>query len=101
MAQHTFPFPLPSLITNDNLKNIPIATLPKFYGLATKDLDTFLFEFDILYHSFDYKTNSHKLKLFLTTLRELTLRWFMGLGTNATCTWDSIFGEIQRVLQSN
>ena len=53
MAQPTFPFPLPSLVTNANLKNIPPNALPKFYGLATEDPDTFLFEFDILCHSFE------------------------------------------------
>ena len=73
MAQPTFLFPLLSLINNANLKNIPATTLPKFYGLAIEDLDTFLFEFDILCHSFDYNTDAHKLKLFLATLKELAL----------------------------
>ena len=73
MAQTTFPFPLPSIVTTNNLKNIPSNVLPKFYGLATEDIDTFLFEFDILYHSFDYNTDSHKLKLFPTILKELAL----------------------------
>ena len=73
MAQPTFPFPLPSLITNANLKNIPPTTLAKFYGLATEDPDTFLFEFDILFRSFDYNTNDHKLKLFPETLKESTV----------------------------
>ena len=36
MTQHTFPFSLPSLITNANLKNIPPIALPNFYGLVTK-----------------------------------------------------------------
>ena len=40
MAQPTFPFPLPSLVTTDNLKNIPSNVLPKFYGLAIEDPDT-------------------------------------------------------------
>lgn len=69
MAQPTFPFPLPSLINNANLKNIPTIALPKFYGLITKDPDTFSFEFDILCQSFDYNTDNHKLKLFLATLK--------------------------------
>ena len=90
MVQSTFPFPLPSLVTNANLKNIPPNALTKFYGLATKDIDTFLFEFDILYHSFDYNNDAHKLKLFPTTLKDLALRWFMGLGANATGTWDEM-----------
>ena len=70
MAQPTFPFPLPSLVTNDNLKNIPPTALPKFYCLASEDPDTFLFEFDILCHSFDYNNDAHKLKLFPATLKE-------------------------------
>ena len=69
MAQPTFPFPLLSLVTNANLKNIPPTALPKFYGLATEEPNTFLFEFDILCHSFDYNTNAHKLKLFPATLK--------------------------------
>ena len=73
MAQPTFPFPLPSLVTNANLKNIPPIALPKSYGLATEDPDTFLFEFDILCHSFDYNTNAHKIKLFPATLKESAL----------------------------
>ena len=90
MAQPTFPFPLPSLVTNVNLKNIPPTAHPKFYGLATEDPDTFFFEFDILCHSFDYKTDVQKLKLFLATLKESALRWFMGLGANAIRTWDEM-----------
>ena len=70
MAQPNFPFPLPSLINNANLKNIPVAALPNFYDLATEDPDAFLFEFDILCHSFGYNIDAHKLKLFPTTLKE-------------------------------
>ena len=90
MAQPTFPFPLPSLVTNANLKNIPPIALPKLYGLAMEDPDTFLFEFDILYHTFDYNTNAHKLKLFPATLKESTLWWFMGLGANVVGTSDEM-----------
>ena len=68
------------------MKNLPIATLPKFYGLAIEDPDTFLFEFDILCHSFDYNIDAHKLNLFPATLKELALRWFMGLGANIAGT---------------
>ena len=90
MAQPTFQFPLPNLVTNANLKNIPPYALPKFYGLATEDPNTFLFEFDILCHSFDCNTNAHKLKLFPATLKDSSLQWFMGLGANATGTWDEM-----------
>ena len=90
MTQPTFPFPLPSLVTNANLKNIPPITLPKVYGLATEDPDTFFFEFDILCYSFDYNTNAHKLKLFPATLKESALRWFMGLGANVVGNWNEM-----------
>ena len=73
MTQPTFPFPLPSLVTNANLKNTLPNALPKFYGLAIEDPDTFLFEFDILYCSFDYNIDAHKLELFPATLKELAL----------------------------
>ena len=79
MAQPTFPFPLPSLVTIANLKNLNPSALPKFYGLATEDSDTFLFDFDILCHSFDYNTNTHKLKLFLATLKVISTM-VQGLG---------------------
>ena len=73
MSQSAFLFPLPSIVTNDNLKNIPLTTFPKFYGLATEYLDTFLFEFDILCHGFDYNIDAHKVKLFLATLKDSAL----------------------------
>ena len=90
MAQPTFPFPLLSLVTNANLKNIPATTLQKFYSLTTEDSDTFLFEFDILYHSFDYNIDAHKLKLFPATLKKSVVQWFMGLGANVVGTWDEM-----------
>ena len=73
MAQPTFPFPLPSLVTNANLKKIPPTTLPKFYALATEDLDTFLFEFDIICRSFNYNIDAHKLNFFPTKLKDSAL----------------------------
>ena len=82
MAMPTFPFPIPPQQGNQNLKNIPIVALPKFYGLITEDHETFLFEFDILYRRYDYTTNAHELKLFPSTLKEAAIRWFMGLGAN-------------------
>ena len=83
----TFPFPIPPQQGNQNLKNIPITALPKFYGLIIEDPKTFLFEFDILYRSYYYTTNAHKLKLFPSTLKEVALRWVMGLGANVVAKW--------------
>ena len=44
--------------------------LPRFYGKAAKDLDEFLFEFEILCRSYDYTTNAQKLKHFHSTLKD-------------------------------
>ena len=62
------------------MKNISPSVLPRFHGKATKDLDEFLFEFDILFHSYDYTSSEQKLKLFPTILKDNALRWFMSLG---------------------
>ena len=53
-------------------------------------LDTFLFEFDILCRSYNYLQDAHKLKLFLATLKDSTLRWFMGLGESTIRTKDDM-----------
>lgn len=85
-----FKFPIPAQGTNANLKNIPPTTLPHFYGLITKDLDTFLFEFDVLCRSYDYTTDAHRLKLFPSTLKDSTLHWFMSLGEDFIVDWDTM-----------
>jgi hypothetical protein len=58
--------------------------------LSKEDLDTFLFEFDVLCRSYDYVTDSKKLNIFLTTLKSNVLRWFMGLGKDSICSWDQM-----------
>ena len=40
------------------MKNISPSVLPRFYGKEIEDPDEFLFEFDILCHSYDYTTNA-------------------------------------------
>lgn len=72
------------------LKNIPPLTLLVFYGLVTKDIDTFMFEFDVLHRSYDYTFDAHRLKLFLATLKYSALRRFMGLGRDVIPNWDTI-----------
>ena len=89
-TQPTFPFLIPTQQGTQNLKNIPSAILPKFYGLITEDPKTFLFEFDILFQSYDYTTNAHKLKLFPSTLKEAALRWFMSLGASDVPDWQTM-----------
>lgn len=86
----TFEFPISNLHDNANLKNIPTSSLPKFYGLVTEELDTFLFEFDVLCRSYLYTIDAYRLKIFPATLKEFSLRWFMSLGSNSIDTWEEI-----------
>ena len=72
------------------MKNIPASSLPTFYGKNNEELDTFLFEFDILYRSYNYLQDAHKLKRFPTTLKDSALRWFMGLGEYSIRTWEDM-----------
>jgi len=76
----TFEFPNRDPSGTTQMKNIPSSTLPRFHGLARKDPDAFLFEFDVLCRIYYYSTTTHKLKLFPSTLKGASLRWFMGLG---------------------
>ena len=48
-------------------------SLPHFYGKVSDDLNSFLFEFDILCRSYDYNNDAQKLKLFPATLKDSTL----------------------------
>ena len=76
----TFKFPNFDTMQDVTMKNFPPSSLPTFYGKSNEDPDTFLFEFDILPRSYNYLQDSHKLKLFPTTVKDSSLRWFMGLG---------------------
>ena len=72
------------------MKKISPLVLPHFHSKATKDLDEFLFDFDILYHSYDYTSSEQKLKLFPATLKDNALHWFMSLVTEMVTTWDQM-----------
>jgi hypothetical protein len=72
------------------MKNIPLSTLPTFYDKISEDLDTFLFEFNILCRSYNYLQDAQKLKLFPATLKESSLRWFMGLGESSIRSWEDM-----------
>ena len=86
----TFGFPILDTAQDVNMKNILSSSLPTFYGKRNEDIDTFLFEFDILCRSYNYLQDSHKLKLFPSTLRDSDLRWFMGLGEYSIRTWEDM-----------
>ena len=72
------------------MKNINPSILPTFHGMTTEDPDAFLFEFDILCRSYNYVDDAQKLKLFLATLKNGTLRWSMGLGEYTIRSWDEM-----------
>jgi hypothetical protein len=75
-VENEFGFPIldPTIIVQ--MKNIPPSTLPNFHGMITEDPKTFLFEFDVLCHSYDYSSDAKKLKLFPTTLK---MQLYIGL----------------------
>jgi len=54
----TFIFPIvdTSAILGEDvkMKNIPHFVLPQFYGMSTEDLDSFMFEFNILCRTYGY-----------------------------------------------
>ena len=72
------------------MKPIPLTTLPNFHDLSSKDLDSFLFEFDIVFLGYDYIFDAQKLNIFPATFKGTTLRWFMGLGVESITTWDNM-----------
>ena len=53
-------------------------------------MNEFLFEFDILYRSYDYTYSEQKLKIFPATLKDNALRWFMSLGGGTINTQDQM-----------
>jgi hypothetical protein len=69
------------------MKNIHHSSLSTFHGLSKEDPDTFLFEFDVLFKSYDYVYNTHKLNIFPSMLKDVALWWFMGLDKNNIHTW--------------
>ena len=89
-TETTFVFPILDTAQDINMKNIPPSSLPAFYWKSNEYPDTFLFEFDILCISYNYLKDAHKLKLFLATLKDSSLRWFMGLGEYSIRTWEDM-----------
>jgi hypothetical protein len=86
----TFRFSILDTTPNVNMKNITLSTLPTFYGKNSEDPDTFLFEFDILCRSYNYAQDAKKLKVFLATLKDSALRWFIGLGESSIRSWEAM-----------
>ena len=83
-------FPIVNEDTNFTMKIISPSVLLNFHGLWTEYPETFLFEFEVLCRSYDYLQDSKKLKLFPATLKDATLKCFMGLITQSIRTWDEM-----------
>jgi len=72
-------FPIKETIGEPKMRNIKPSALTHFYGLTTKDANTFMFGFVAVCRTYDYTTYVHKLKLIPSTLKDASLHWFMSL----------------------
>jgi len=72
------------------MKNISPSILPNFHGVRHEDPKTFLFKFEVLCICYDYFLDFQKLKLFLDTLKDRELKWFMGLKTHTIRIWEEM-----------
>lgn len=86
----TFDFPITNIEGDDPMENMCLSTLPNFNGLSTEDPYTSLFEFNVLWRSYDYVSDEKKLKPFPITLKGASLHWFMGLGRQIILTWEDM-----------
>jgi len=66
-------FPIRETNRDVRMKNISPSSLLHFHGLTSDDLDTFLFEFVVVYRNYDYTSDDQKLKLFPSTFKDETL----------------------------
>jgi len=69
------------------MKNIIPTGLPHFHGLTSKDPDTFMFEFFVVYRTYYCAYDEQKLKLFPSTLKDAALCWFIGLLRGSITMW--------------
>ena len=76
-------FPIQDTDGSVHMKNITPYFLPKFHYLRSEDPKSFLFEFEIVCRSNGYLLKTQNLRLFLETLKDRVLKWFMSLGTNS------------------
>ena len=95
----TFEYPIVDLVANAPMKVIPLQNIVTFNGLISEDPDAFLFKFDVLCRGYDYTYEPQKLKLFPSTLKGATLRWFMGLGGGTINLWDEMKQDFFRKYQ--
>ena len=73
-----------------HMRNIPPYFSPNFLGMRSEDAETFLFEFEIVCRPYGYLLNTKNLRLFPTTLKDRSLKWFMSLETNSIGSWNDM-----------
>ena len=83
-------FPIQDTDVNVHTKIIPPYFLPNFHGMRSEDPENFLFEFEILCRSYGYLLNNQNLRLFMATLKDRALKWFMSLCTNSIISWNDM-----------
>ena len=81
-------FPIQDIDVSVHMKNISPYFLPNIHGLRSEDPKTLLFEFEIVCRYYSYLLITQKLRLFLVTLKDRALKWFMILGTNSIRSWN-------------
>jgi len=47
-------FPIGDIMGDAPMKQIPLIALPNFHGIASEDSSTFLFEFKVVCHGYEY-----------------------------------------------
>lgn len=67
-------FPIRETNGDASMKTISPSTLPHLHGLTSEDPDTFLLDFVVICRTYDYTSDDQKLKLFPSTLKDVTLR---------------------------
>jgi len=64
LATSSIKFPTGDIVGDAPMKSIHLKILPNFHGITFKDLNTFLFEFDVVCWGYDYISDAQKLKVF-------------------------------------
>ena len=80
--ESTFKFPIHEPEDNPDeeikMKNIPPSVLPNFYGMASEDPNSFLFEFDIACRTYGYTDDAYRLRLFPATSKGISTKMVHG-----------------------
>lgn len=82
-----FQFPIRETSELGSMKNINLSSLPNFHGLITKDLNTLLFELEVVCRTYYYSSDAQNIKLFTSSIKDSSLRWLMSLDGNISTSW--------------